>query len=134
VKKEREEKLLRIGDAGRIIRQAQREIAESAAFERRRQEVDGPAADAPRLDVPLLAVEDSSGVWAFTTTTAVFPGCPELKVRERSEPIAIAEMRQTIKDAMIDSRYASPEQARSLCARASVYVAGRVPFARIVSK
>jgi hypothetical protein len=134
VKREREERLLRHGDAARIIRQAQREIAAGAALARRQQEVDGPVRETPQLEIPLLAVERSDGTWEFTTTTEVFPGHPGSRVLERSESIAICEMRQAIRDDMVEARYMRPEDARRALAQARVYVSGRVPFARIVSR
>lgn len=121
-------------DAARHIRSAQRDLRHRMEMERQigdRQ----PRKDLPRLDVPCLLVEDAAGQWTASTTTNVYGSQKgRLEATDRTEALAIAELRQQLRDALVQDRWCNKEDARYQAANANIWAAGRVPFARIVSK
>lgn len=137
MKKRYDDRLRNSGqDMGAILRQAQKDLAAQQRFERRIAEVDGREYQTPVLDIPLLAVENSSGHWTLTSTTQIFPSQKgEIQAVHRSIPIAITDFRQTLKERMIEDRWQrDPDEARRIAALAKVWISAEVPFARIVSK
>jgi hypothetical protein len=129
-----DQKLREHGDMGRIIRQAQIDLAERRRIDARKAEIDGK--DAPEvLDAPVLAVEDANGFWTVGTTTSIYPSQSRpIEITDRSERMALVELRYAIKEQMVHDRHCSPEKARRLAALMNLWVAGRVPHNRIVSR
>jgi hypothetical protein len=123
-------------DAAPRIRAALAELRENYAVGRRMAEVDGPVDDKLMLECPVLLVEDAAGRWRCSTTKEdMFQGQKELfGVTERTEKLAVAEMRWRLAEELVGCRFCRPEEAKRLALVANVWVSGRVPFARIVTR
>ena len=123
-------------DAAKVIRQAQAELKAYTEQSRHKADVDARSAqDAPRLEAPVLVVENASGTWTVSSTTSIYPSQKgTLQVTDVTESLAIVEFRHQLKMAMVEDRHCGPEQARRQAALANVWASGRVPFHRIVSR
>jgi hypothetical protein len=134
VKKSREQKLISHGEADKLLRKAQRELAQHAAHQRRVAEVDGEKSVGD-LDVALLAVENNAGFWKFESLANIYPGqSKQLVAVDRDERLAICELRFALRNQMVEDRYCSEEAARKAAATAKFWVSGRVAYNRIVSR
>lgn len=136
MKKKWDRRLRQHDDMGAILRQAQKDLAAQQQVARRIAEVDSKEYQTPVFDVPLLAVERSDGTWQIETTTTVFPSQKgKLSVAHRNKNIAICDLRQVLRERLIEDRYTrDQDEARRIAALANVWIAGNVPFHRIVSK
>lgn len=123
-------------DAAPRIRAALAELRENYAMGRRMAEVDGPVDDKLVLECPVLLVEDAAGRWRCSATKEdMFQGQRELfGVTERTERLAVAEMRWRLAEELVAARFCKADEAKRLALVANVWVSGRVPYARIVSR
>lgn len=136
MKKRYDQKLREHGDAGAILRQAQKDLAFQHEMDRRIYEVEAREYQTPIFDVPLLAVERSDGTWVVESTTDIFPAQKgKISVAHRNKNIALCDFRVALRERLIEDRYTRhADEARKIAALAKCWFAGEVPYARIVSK
>lgn len=136
MKKRYDQKLREHGDMGAILRQAQKDLAFQQQMDRRIYEVEAREYQTPIFDAPLLAVERSDGTWVVESTTTIFPSQKgKISVAHRNQQIAICDFRVALRERLIEDRYTrDSDEARKIAALAKCWIAGNVPFSRIVSK
>lgn len=122
-------------DSAPMIRKALAELREEYAIGRRMAEVDGPETDVD-LDVPVMLIEDAADRWTCVTTKDdMWHSQKEnFAVIERTEKLAVAEMRWKLVERLVSTGFCRPEAAKKNALKARIWVAGRVPFLRIVSR
>lgn len=119
-------------DMGAVLRTARDELAALQRTERRKGEVDGNGRER-QLDVPVLLVEDIAGRWVASTTTELWPEFKGLRAMGATERLAIAELRQGIREAAHRDRFANEDSARYIAAKAKIYSVGSVAYSRIIT-
>ncbi len=110
-------------NAGPLIRQAQREIAEGRREALRRIEVDGPRAET-KLTVDCVTFKEPNGVFRLETINEPWPGSGTIVVRERNQRFLASEMRWALVQKMVETRWASEESARKQAANAAILIHG----------
>ena len=122
-------------DAAPKIREALAELRTTHAAGRRQAEVDGPTIELD-FELPVMLVEKSNGWWVCETTkTDIFAGQREhFATIDRSEKLAIAEMRWRFVQELMRCNFCHEEDAKRYGARAKVTIGARIPYKRIVSK
>lgn len=123
-------------DARPHIAKALQEARDAYKEGKRRAEVDGTIGlDAP-ITIQCMLVEDASGMWrASVLNSNIYPaqrGKPWAE--DRTEKLALCEVRFALQNAMVADRYCRLDEARTIMSKAILDVTARVPFQRIVSR
>lgn len=121
-------------DAAPLMRKALQELRTLYKTERLKAERDKPEKELV-LEVPCMAFETYDGQWRLETIGR-FVECQDgdIKVTERTERLAEAELRYQLMHYLVSWRWCNPNDARKFAARAKINIHARVPYQRIVSK
>lgn len=126
-RKEREANL--IGwDAAKVIRQAQKELADLSDHARRVVEVDGPRNDETPLVAHVMVFEEASA-WRMETIQNVFPGQDKpivVRVPRTNENWLLPEFRWAVKCHMIVCKFCREPEAHKHAQRLQVMIHGRL--------
>lgn len=124
-REERKQSLVGI-DAGQIIRQAQREVAQRVAEGRRRAEIDArDAYTEPPMEVHCMVFQEKDGVRLETIQDA-FPGMDTIRIKDRTERLCVAELRWQLANQLHSFRCCPEADARKKASLADVKIHGRV--------